>query len=262
MENICAIRNLTKVFFVERTGEYVHALDRIDLDLNRSEFLILLGPSGCGKSTLLFMLSGLDHPTSGEITFTEKSHDNKRLTCTVFQEYALFPWRTVIDNVAFGPEMRRVRKRARYREAERYIELVNLTGFETRFPNELSGGMRQRVALARALANDPEVILFDEPLAALDAQTRRVLQTELVSIWSKTKKTFVYVTHSLEEAVLLGERIVLMSSRPGRVKEIIDIADIPRPRSTTNEREVKVLAMLAEHIAAEVDKSMRREREL
>src|SRR5207253_8298560 len=158
----------------------------------------------------------------------------------VFQEYALFPWRTVTENVVFGPEVRGVPRADREATAARLIDLVKLRGFETRYPHELSGGMRQRVALARALANDPAVLLFDEPLAALDAQTRRVLQDELARIWAETRKTFIYVTHSLEEAVLLGSRIVLMTARPGRIKKLIDVS-LPRPRSVTHRAEAEMV---------------------
>lgn len=258
---VCSIHNLTKIFHVERTGEEVCALEGIDLDIKRSEFIVLLGPSGCGKSTLLYIVGGLEKPTKGDISFKVNPSEGKRPTCTVFQEYALFPWRTVKDNVVFGPEVRGVKKARKDEIVHKFLELVDLVGFENRYPHELSGGMRQRVALARALANDPEVLLFDEPLAALDAQTRRVLQDELVSIWAKTKKTFVYVTHSLEEAVLLGDRIVLMTARPGRVKEVLEVS-AKRPRVTTGAEEVKILEQLAQHLKSEVEKTMKRDREI
>ena len=161
----------------------------------------------------------------------------------VFQEYALFPWLTVAKNVVFGPEVRGVPRAQREATAQRLIDLVKLRGFENRYPHELSGGMRQRVALARALANDPAILLFDEPLAALDAQTRRVLQDELARIWAQTGKTFVYVTHSLEEAVLLGSRIVLMTARPGRIKRILEVT-LPRPRSLTGRAEAAMVDAL------------------
>jgi NitT/TauT family transport system ATP-binding protein len=173
----------------------------------------------------------------------------------VFQEYALFPWRTVRENVVFGPEVRRVPRAERESTAQRLIDLVKLRGFETRYPHELSGGMRQRVALARALANDPEILLFDEPLAALDSQTRRVLQGELERIWQETGKTFVYVTHSLPEAVLLGTRIVVMTARPGRIKQIIDVR-IERPRSITRRGEAEMLERLDDLLRDEVRQAM------
>lgn len=258
---ICSIRNLSKVFHVERTGEEVCALEDVNLDIKRSEFIVVLGPSGCGKSTLLYILGGLETLTKGEISFHVSHTEGKKTTCTVFQEYALFPWRTVKDNIIFGPEVRGVSPEHREEIAHKFLELVDLMGFENRYPHELSGGMRQRVALARALANDPEILLFDEPLAALDAQTRRVLQDELVNIWAKTKKTFVYVTHSLEEAVLLGDRIVLMTARPGRIKEILEV-NAKRPRITTRAEEVKILEHLAQHIRSEVEKTMKKDREI
>jgi len=182
----------------------------------------------------------------------------QKLTSMVYQEYALFPWRTVAENVVFGPEVRGIRRADRDATAQRLIDLVKLRGFETRYPHELSGGMRQRVALARALANDPAVLLFDEPLAALDAQTRRVLQDELARIWAETGKTFIYVTHSLEEAVLLGSRIVLMTARPGRIKEVIDVS-LPRPRRLTRPEEAALLERLDGLLRDEVKQAMEAE---
>ena len=239
---ILQIRNVGKVWSIERTGETLVALESVTLDVADGEFLILLGPSGCGKSTLLQIIAGLEPPSSGEIRFAAGPGNGKR-TSMVFQDYALFPWRTVLGNVAFGPEVRRIPRASREAEAHRLIGLVNLTGFEHRYPHELSGGMRQRVALARALANDPQILLFDEPLAALDAQTRRVLQDELLRIWAETGKTFIYVTHSLTEAVLLGSRIVLMTASPGRVKRVIEVP-LPRPRHLTGRAEADIVERL------------------
>jgi NitT/TauT family transport system ATP-binding protein len=254
---ILELREIGKVWEIERTGERVIALQSISLEVARGEFLILLGPSGCGKSTLLQIIAGLEAPSGGALAFDagRKDGGDRKLTSMVFQEYALFPWRTVIENVAFGPEVRKVPRDVRYAAAGRLIELVNLRGFEHRYPHELSGGMRQRVALARALANDPEILLFDEPLAALDAQTRRVLQDELVRIWSETGKTFIYVTHSLQEAVLLGTRIVLMTARPGRIKRIVEVR-IPRPRSLTRREEAEILDLLDGLLRDEVKQAM------
>ena len=248
------LRALGKTWSIARTGERVVALDAITLDVVAGEFLILLGPSGCGKSTLLQILAGLEAPSTGGIRFPERAGTQK-LTSMVFQEYALFPWRTVAENVVFGPEVRGIRRADRDATAQRLIDLVKLRGFETRYPHELSGGMRQRVALARALANDPAVLLFDEPLAALDAQTRRVLQDELARIWAETGKTFIYVTHSLEEAVLLGSRIVLMTARPGRIKEVIDVS-LPRPRRLTRPEEAALLERLDGLLRDEVKQAM------
>jgi NitT/TauT family transport system ATP-binding protein len=255
---LLSLRDVAKVWRIERTGEDLVALESFSLDVAAGEFLILLGPSGCGKSTLLQMIAGLERVTRGTITFAEGARpdgNGRKLTSMVFQEYALFPWRTVLENVVFGPEVRRVPRPVRLDTARRLIELVNLRGFEDRYPNELSGGMRQRVALARALANDPQILLFDEPLAALDAQTRRVLQDELVRIWAETGKTFIYVTHSLQEAVLLGTRIVVLTARPGRIKRIVDVP-IARPRSLTGRAEAAMLDALDGLLRDEVKQAM------
>jgi NitT/TauT family transport system ATP-binding protein len=260
---ILEFRDVGKVWTIERTGERIVALESIDLDVAAGELLILLGPSGCGKSTLLQIVAGLEPATSGVVRFVDvdRASTRKRTgmvrkrTSMVFQEYALFPWRTVLDNVAFGPEVRHVARATREADARRLIDLVNLRGFEGRYPHELSGGMRQRVALARALANDPDVLLFDEPLAALDAQTRRILQDELVRIWQDTGKTFIYVTHSLEEAVLLGSRIVVMTARPGRIKQIVEVrAD--RPRHLSGRAEAELLDRVDGLLREEVERAM------
>jgi ABC-type nitrate/sulfonate/bicarbonate transport system ATPase subunit len=224
--------------------------------LLRASSWILVGPSGCGKSTLLQIMAGLEAPSSGEVRFpAAPGGGSGKLTSMVFQDYALFPWRTVLGNVAFGPEVRGVPKREREARARRLIDLVNLRGAEDRYPRELSGGMRQRVALARALANDPQILLFDEPLAALDAQTRRVMQDELLRIWAETGKTFVYVTHSLEEAVRLGTRIVLMTAGPGRIKQIAEVT-LPRPRHLTGREEAALLDRLDALLGEEVQRAM------
>ncbi|HLC26048.1 MAG TPA: ABC transporter ATP-binding protein [bacterium] len=250
------ISGVSKVWKVDRTREEIFALEDINLNIERGRFIVLLGPSGCGKSTLLQIIAGLEKPSRGEVRFgIPQNGGNRKPTCMVFQEYALFPWRTVFENVVFGPELRGVPRSERNGEAMKYIELVNLRGFEKRYPHELSGGMKQRVAIARALANDPEIILFDEPLAALDAQTRTVLQGELVRIWQETKKTFIYVTHSLEESVLLADDIVVMTARPGKIKDVVTLK-ILRPRNTVGAEEVKVLALLQGQIKEEVEKSL------
>ena len=251
---LLALRDVGKAWHIARTGESVLALQAITLDVAPGEFLILLGPSGCGKSTLLQIMAGLEAPSSGAIEFPTPT-DGGKLTSMVFQEYALFPWRTVLANVAFGPEVRGVSRREREERARRLIDLVNLHGAETRYPHELSGGMRQRVALARALANDPQILLFDEPLAALDAQTRRAMQDELLRIWAETGKTFVYVTHSLQEAVLLGTRIILMTAGPGRIKQV-EAVTLPRPRHLTGRAEAALLDRLDALLAHEVSRAM------
>jgi NitT/TauT family transport system ATP-binding protein len=212
-------------------GHRVEALREFDLTVGNGEFVCLLGPSGCGKSTFLSILSGLDQQTSGVIEVDGKSTGGPRPEISVvFQDYALFPWKTTLQNVAFGLKARKVPRRERERIAMAYITMAGLTGFEHRYPHELSGGMRQRVGLARALAVDPEILLMDEPFAALDAQSRLLFQEELLSLYDKLKKTILFVTHNINEALFLGDRVAVMTARPGRIKEII-AADLPRPRS-------------------------------
>jgi NitT/TauT family transport system ATP-binding protein len=255
---LLALRDVGKAWHIARTGERVPALETISLEVTAGEFLILLGPSGCGKSTLLQIIAGLEAPSTGEIRFPPSAGGDEgrdKLTSMVFQDYALFPWRTVLGNVVFGPEVRGMPRRERDERARRLIELVNLRGVEGRYPHELSGGMRQRVALARALANDPQILLFDEPLAALDAQTRRVMQDELLRIWGETGKTFVYVTHSLQEAILLGTRIILMTAGPGRIKQVEDVT-LPRPRHLTGRAEGALLDRLDALLGEEVKRAM------
>jgi NitT/TauT family transport system ATP-binding protein len=211
--------------------ETLTVLDNFDLDINEGEFLSLLGPSGCGKSTFLNILAGLDEYDRGEILVDEKPLEKRSFNRgIVFQSYALLPWRTVIRNLEVGLEIRRVDRRERRKIAHRYLDLVGLAAFENQYPHQLSGGMRQRVAIARVLAYQPDLLLMDEPFAALDAQTRETLQIELLRIWEADKKTIVFVTHSIDEAILLSDRVAFMSSRPGRIKEIIPI-DLPRPRT-------------------------------
>lgn len=206
------------------------AIKQLDITVKQGEFLAIVGPSGCGKSTFLDMIAGLAKPSSGEILI-----DNKKVTGPaldrgiVLQGYALFPWRTVRKNVEFGLEIKKTPEKDRKDISQRYIELVGLKNFEDRYPHELSGGMKQRVAIARALAYDPDVLLMDEPFAAVDAQTRETLQEELLRIWEKTKKTIVFVTHGIDEAVFLADRVAVMTANPGTIKDIITI-NLPRPR--------------------------------
>lgn len=209
-------------------------LEHLSLDVSDKEFVCILGSSGCGKTTLLRLIAGLDEAESGNIVLDgEEIRGPNPKVGFVFQEYSLFPWRTVIDNIAFGLEMKGVPAEERNRIAERYLELVNLTQFRNSYPSELSGGMRQRVAVARALALDPVLLLMDEPFGALDAQTRNMLQKELLEIWEKTKKTIIFITHSVDEAVYLSDRIVVLTPRPGRICKIIPIP-LPRPRDRTS----------------------------
>lgn len=208
----------------------ISALHDFELDVREGEFLSILGPSGCGKSTFLNVLAGLAHKTGGTITIDGKPSDGiNRHQGVVFQGYALFPWRTVLQNIEMGLEIRKVAKRERRETAEHFLQLVGLTGFGHRYPHELSGGMRQRVAIARSLAYSPDLLLMDEPFAALDAQTREILQSELLRIWEEHKKTIVFITHSLDEAIYLSDRIAVMTHRPGRIKSILDVP-LARPR--------------------------------
>lgn len=221
-----------------RSGERVRALGPVDFDIADGEFVAVVGPSGCGKSTLLAIIAGLVRPTEGEVRLdgtvvTGPGPD--RGVC--FQDYALFPWMSVLDNVAFGLKAAGVPRAERELRARQLIDRVNLTGFESRYPHELSGGMRQRCALARVLANDPRILLMDEPMAALDAQTRQIMQDDLLRVWGEgaRRKTIVYVTHSIEEAVYLSDRILVMSSRPGLIKADIR-NDFERPRAAVRAR--------------------------
>ncbi|WP_336024132.1 ABC transporter ATP-binding protein [Halobellus salinisoli] len=208
----------------------VTAIDNFDLQVQDNEFYCLLGPSGCGKSTLLRVISGFVDYESGSVEIRDDREADKPLTNMVFQEYGIFPWKTVIANVAFGLKMRGVGKAERNEIAREYIEKVNLSGFEDSYPHQLSGGMKQRVGIARAFANDPEILLMDEPFGALDAQTKEQLQEELLDIWNAAETTAIYITHDIDEAIVLGDRVGIMSARPGTIKTTIDI-DLPRPRT-------------------------------
>ena len=226
------IRGLSKSFAGRRRGRSgVQALEDVNLTIEDNEFLTVLGPSGCGKTTLLRCIAGLVSWDEGEILI-----DGKQIRgpgperAMVFQSIALMPWATILRNVTFGLELRGVSRSQAEPRARELIELVGLKGFETAMPFELSGGMQQRVGLARALAVEPQVLLMDEPFGALDEQTRRLLQEELLQIWENRRTTVVFITHSMEEAVLLGDRVVLMSARPGKIEEIVPVP-MPRPRS-------------------------------
>ncbi|MET4117864.1 NitT/TauT family transport system ATP-binding protein [Bradyrhizobium sp. JR1.5] len=210
-------------------GRHFTALEDITLDVRSGEFLALVGPSGCGKSTLLDLLGGLSLPTSGRILLEGRPIAGPgRDRGIVFQQYALFPWRTAEQNVEFGLDIAGLKPKQRRDIARRFLDLVGLSGFADRYPHELSGGMKQRVAIARSLAYDPEVLLMDEPFAALDAQTRETLQGELLRIWRATGKTIVFITHGIDEAIVLGQRVAVMTSRPGRIKQVFDIPDVLR----------------------------------
>ncbi len=212
-------------------AEQVVALADFNLRIRDGEFLSVLGPSGCGKSTFLSLLAGLAKKTSGSLRIDGKPLEGINPNQgVVFQGYALFPWRTVLENIEVGLEIRGVGKAERRQRAKAYLELVGLDSFGARYPHEISGGMRQRVAIARSLVYEPDVLLMDEPFAALDAQTREILQAELLRIWDQRRKTIVFITHSLDEAIFLSDRVAVMTQRPGRVKAILEIP-LTRPRS-------------------------------
>lgn len=206
----------------------VAALQNLTFSVSQGEFVCVVGPSGCGKSTLLRIMAGLIPLTSGEISFGQIDTSRPR-TAMVFQGQGLFPWMSVLDNVAFGLEMQGVDKQTRYGQASAFLEKVGLRNFMNAFPDTLSGGMRQRVAILRAFLTDPEILLMDEPFGMLDAQTRIVMQEELLNIWQERQHTVVYITHDIEEAIFLGDRILVMSGRPGKILANISV-DFPRPR--------------------------------
>jgi len=219
---------VTKVFS-SRKGD-VEAVREFSLTIEKGEVVTLVGASGCGKTTVLNMVAGFIAPTSGEILLEGVPVSGVEPRCgMIFQSYALFPWLTILGNVTFGPKMNGVAKKVRLEEAQKYIEMVGLTGFENSYPEELSGGMRQRVALCRALANKPDILLCDEPFAALDAMTRQVMQQELMQIVNQSGQTVFFITHSIDEALILSDRVAVMSARPGQVKAVFDI-DLSRPR--------------------------------
>ena len=233
------LRDVSKHFVAPRTGQRTIAVSGVSLDVQAGEFVCIVGPSGCGKSTVLNMIAGLDTASSGTlekdgVPIAGPGADRG----VMFQDYALMPWQTVHDNVGFGLRHgtpgHGMSAEQREQRVRHFIDLVDLKGSEKKYPHQLSGGMRQRVALARLLANGPDVLLLDEPLGALDAQTRLILQVELLRIWGETspreqRKTAVFITHDIEEAVFLGDRVVVMSRNPGRVRAVLDI-DLPRPR--------------------------------
>ena len=227
---LVAIRGVSQRFGVD--GASVSALERIDLEIPDGQFVAVVGPSGCGKSTLLSLVAGLRLPTSGTVLCDGEpiTAPMPRKVGMIFQEANLLPWLSAVDNVAFPLKLRRVAKPERIAAARRMLELTGLAGFEGRLPHELSGGMKQRVSIARGLVQNPAVLLMDEPFASLDEQTRMVLGDELLRIWSETRKTVLFVTHSLNEAVYLADRVVVLSARPGRVVDDVTV-DLPRPRS-------------------------------
>ena len=232
--SIIKFENVSKTFYGEKSSNEV--ISNISLDVSENEFVVLFGPAQCGKTTLINLIAGLELPTSGEITVKDKkvtAPDPER--GVVYQKTALFPWLSVMGNVEYGPKVRGAKKEERQAIAQKYIELVGLQGFETAFPIKLSGGMKQRVGIARAYANDPKVLLMDEPFGHLDAQTRYMMEEELERIWEKEKRTIVFVTNNIEEALYLADRIVLLSNCPTHIDKEYSI-DMPRPRSYVDEK--------------------------
>jgi len=249
------LEGVRKEFVAPRSGARVLAVTDIDLEMQDGEFLCIVGPSGCGKSTILNLLAGLDLPSGGRVTMDGRPIAGPAAERgMVFQDYALFPWKTAWENVEFGPRYgprgRGLSARERRERVRALIDLVGLAGSEQKYPHELSGGMRQRCALARLLANEPEVLLMDEPLAALDAQTRTVLQEELLRIWGQERpaddrRTVVFITHAIDEAVFLADRVAVMSSNPGRIRRIVAV-DLPRPRTDATRGDPRFQALTQE----------------
>jgi NitT/TauT family transport system ATP-binding protein len=246
------VENVSKSFVTEHSC--IKTLDNINIDFNKGEFVCLLGPSGCGKSTLLNIIAGLETATTGRVILNGREVKGAGPDRVVmFQEPALFPWLRVIDNVEFGMKIAGISKTERREKAEKYLKMVHLTRFMNSFVHELSGGMKQRVALARALTLDSDVLLMDEPFAALDSQTKNILQHELQNIWWATKKTIVFVTHNVEEAVLLADRVIVMSANPGTIKKEFAI-QLARPRQSENIDLAYVEAGIMKELKEEVEK--------
>lgn len=241
-----SIRKVSKTFTGRKHPDFQAVAD-ITLDVRQNEFLIILGPGHCGKTVLLNMIAGLDSPTSGEIVMDgEVMRGPDPAVTMVFQKLALMPWKTVMQNVELGPKLAGVGKRERREKAAYFIDLVGLNGFENHYPSQLSGGMKQRVGIARAYANDPSLLLMDEPFGQLDAQTRYAMENEIHRIWEQEKRTVLFVTNNIEEAVYLGDRIVLLSQCPARVKEMYTI-DLPHPRNMMDPEFLRIREMISEN---------------
>jgi NitT/TauT family transport system ATP-binding protein len=235
--------------FLEGT---VVAFRNVELNVRSNEVLCIVGPSGCGKTTLLRCIGGLLTPSSGQVLIDDEPIRSPREgVAIVFQHFGLLPWKTVVDNVAFGLRIARLPRQRVTEQVEHYIHLVGLAGFENHYPYQLSGGMQQRVGLARALATEPEILLMDEPFASVDAQTREVLQEELLQLHDRERKTMIFITHSIDEAIILGDRIAVMASRPGRVKEVLQV-DFPRPRDPAEVRAQPLYTEIRNHIWEEL----------
>ena len=253
-------RHVSKWFHDDRTGRSVEAIHHLDLDIDDGEFVVLIGPSGCGKSTFLYMCAGFETPTDGEVLY-----EGQRITepgperGIVFQDVVLYPWRTVLRNITIGLELKGMSKKDAAREAQHWIDLTGLSGFEEAYPRQLSGGMKQRVAIARTLACQPDAVLMDEPFGALDVQTRDFMVRDLERIWTDTKKTIVFVTHSVEEAVTLADRVLVFGARPSRIKADIRV-DIARPRHVDDPEVAALRSELLGPLQDEMTSSMEDER--
>ena len=224
------------------------AVENVSLEVYDNEFLVLLGPGHCGKTVLLNIIGGLERPVTGQFSIDgEVIHGSDKRISMVFQKLALMPWKTVMQNVEFGLEVAGIPKQERLATAQKYIDLVGLTGFEKSYPHELSGGMKQRVGIARAYTNNPEILLMDEPFGQLDAQTRYAMEEEVLRIWEKEKRTIIFVTNNIEEAVFLADRIILLSNCPANVKEIYDLSGLPRPRNTTSPEFLRIRAEISDN---------------
>lgn len=256
MHNIrLSVRNVSKTFRGEK-GQIIHAIRNVSFDVFEGEFLSIVGPSGCGKTTLLRIITGLETADTGEVFLNgEKIEQPTRNIGFMFQLPSLYPWRTVMENVILGLEIMGVTRAQFLQEGTRLLELVGLSNYPDLYPKELSGGQAQRVEIARALATNPSVLLLDESLAHLDAQTRNYMQQELLDIWEKTEKTIIFVTHSVDEAVFLGDRVLLMSAQPGFIKDVVPI-HLPRPRDRISPSFVKIRAMILEALKEEVFKTI------
>ena len=239
-------RNISKTFF-SSTGD-TEAIADISINVRENEFLVLLGPGQCGKTVLLNILAGLIKPTSGEVLLenTPMNGVNTRIGL-IFQKTGLYEWKTVMENAELGLKYKRVPKKQRREIVQKYIDLVGLTGFENAYPRQLSGGMKQRVGIARAYSANPEILMMDEPFGALDAQTRYSMQEEILKIWSKEKRTVLFVTNNIEEAIYLGDRIIQFSKRPSRVKQEYDLSNLKRPRDYMDEEFLKLRKLISEN---------------
>ncbi|HHY45907.1 MAG TPA: ABC transporter ATP-binding protein [Firmicutes bacterium] len=268
-----AVRDISKVFRT-RAGKIV-ALEHMSFMIREGEFVCVVGPSGCGKTTLLRILAGLERQTAGKVYIVKGdnertvmtregstiSRDSRPLTSIVFQEQSVFPWLTVKQNVEYGLRMRGVPGEERSRIADHYIKMIGLAEFANAYPHQLSGGMKQRTSVARAFANDPEILLLDEPFGALDEQNRVLLQQELLRIWEGSRKTAIFITHSIDEALILGDRVIIMTARPGTVKAIVDV-DLPRPRQVTDLKSQPAFLDLFRTIWGQLSEEVLKTREL